>query len=75
MAEQKTAKVIIKKKKFHSVEIPLVNTKIELIGETVGDLKDKTINLDLTLKIWGREIILNILYVICIYYIVCMYII
>ncbi|MFA7707338.1 MAG: hypothetical protein WCX73_00130 [Candidatus Pacearchaeota archaeon] len=56
MAEQKTAKVIIKKKKFHSVEIPLVNTKIELIGETVGELKDKTINLDLTRQLKGKSV-------------------
>ena len=56
MAEQKTAKVIIKKKKFQSVDIPLINSKVELIGESIKDLKDKTINLDLTRQLKGKSV-------------------
>lgn len=56
MVKKKTTKVIIKKKKFHSVEIPLTNSKVELIGESIGDLKDKTINLDLTRELKGKSV-------------------
>jgi len=56
MAEQKSAKVIIKKKKFQSVEIPLINSKVELVGDSIKDLKDKTINLDLTRQLKGKSV-------------------
>ena len=56
MTEQKSAKVIIKKKKFQSVEVPLINSKIELIGDSIEVLKDKTINLDLTRQLKGKSV-------------------
>jgi ribosomal protein S3AE len=56
MAEQKTTKIIIKKKKFQSVEIPLINSRVELVGDSIEDLKDKTINLDLTRQLKGKSV-------------------
>jgi ribosomal protein S3AE len=56
MPEQKTTKVIIKKKKFQSVEIPLINSKVELVGDSIKDLKDKNINLDLTRQLKGKSV-------------------
>jgi ribosomal protein S3AE len=56
MVKQKTTKVLIKKKKFQSVEIPLINSKIELIGDSIKELKDKTINLDLTRQLKGKSV-------------------
>lgn len=49
-------KVIIKKKKFQDVEIPLVKLKIELIGDSIEDVKDRTIKLDLTRQLKGKNI-------------------
>lgn len=49
-------KVITKKKKFQDVEIPLVRLKIELIGDSIEDIKDKTIKLDLTKQLRGKNI-------------------
>lgn len=56
MAQKKTAKVLVKRKKFQPVEIPLTNTKIELIGNSIDELKDKTIKLDLTRQLKGKSI-------------------
>jgi len=56
MAEQKTTKIIIKKKKFQSVEIPLINSRVELVGDSIEDLKDKNINLDLTRQLKGKSV-------------------
>jgi ribosomal protein S3AE len=56
MKKKKTTKVIVKKKRFQSVEIPLTNSKIELIGTSIEDLKDKTINLDLTRQLKGKSV-------------------
>src|SRR4030042_5944647 len=56
MAKQKTATVIVKKKRFQSVEIPLTNSRIELIENSIGNLKDKTINLDLTRQLKGKSV-------------------
>ena len=56
MAEKNTTKVITKRRKFQSVDIPLINSKIELIGNTIEDLKNKTIKLDLTRQLRGKSI-------------------
>jgi len=56
MAKQKTTRVIIKKKKFQSVEIPLINSKMELVGNSIEDLNDKTIKLDLTRQLKGKSV-------------------
>ncbi len=52
----KQTKVIIKKKKFQDVEIPLVRLRIELIGDSIEEIKDKTIKLDLTRQLRGKNI-------------------
>lgn len=49
-------KVITKKKKFQDVEIPLVRLRIELIGDSIEEIKDKTIKLDLTRQLRGKNI-------------------
>lgn len=56
MPEQKTTKIIIKKKKFLPVEIPITNSKVELVGDSIQDLKDSTINLDLTRQLKGKSV-------------------
>jgi len=53
---QKTAKVIIKRKKFQEVEIPLIKSQIELIGNSPEELDNKTIKLDLTRQLRGKSI-------------------
>ena len=53
---QKETKVVIRRKKFQSVEIPLIRTKMELIGNSPEDLKDKTIKLDLTRQLKGKGV-------------------
>lgn len=52
----KETKVITKRRKFQSVEIPLINTKMELVGESIEDLKNKTIKLDLTRQLKGKGV-------------------
>jgi len=49
-------KVMVKRKKFQSVDIPLINTKMELIGNSLEDLKNKTIKLDLTRQLKGKGV-------------------
>ena len=56
MAAEKSTKVLTKRKKFQSVEITLTNTKMELIGNSIEDLKDKTIKLDLTRQLKGKSV-------------------
>jgi len=52
----KETKVIVRRKKFQSVEIPLIRTKIELVGNSPEELKDKTIKLDLTRQLKGKGV-------------------
>tara|TARA_Y100000034_G_scaffold124299_1_gene172274 strand:- start:325 stop:1119 length:795 start_codon:yes stop_codon:yes gene_type:complete len=52
----KETKVVIRRKKFQSVEVPLINTKIELVGNSPEELKDKTIKLDLTRQLKGKGV-------------------
>ena len=52
----KETKVITRRRKFIEVEVPLVNTKIELVGENVESIKNKTINLDLTRQLRGKSV-------------------
>ena len=56
MPPQKQTKVITRRRKFIEVEIPLVNTKIELVGENVASIINKTINLDLTRQLRGKSV-------------------
>ena len=51
----KQTKVITKRKKFQEIEIPLTNSKVELIGNVLEDVKDKRIKLDLTRQLKGKS--------------------
>jgi ribosomal protein S3AE len=51
-----TAKVLAKKKKFFSVNIPLINSEIELAGNTIEELNNRTIKLDLTRQLRGKSV-------------------
>jgi ribosomal protein S3AE len=52
----KQTKVITKKRKFISVDVPLINSEIELVGENPEQIKGKTINLDLTRQLRGKSV-------------------
>ncbi len=52
----KPTKVIVRRKKFIETEIPLINKKVQLVGNSVEDLKNKTIKLDLTRQLRGKSI-------------------
>ena len=54
MAQQ--TKVVIRRKKFQDVEIPIINSKIELLGNSPEEVKDKTIKLDLTRQLKGKSV-------------------
>lgn len=53
---QKQTKVITRRRKFVEVEIPLTRSKIHLIANTLEELKDKTVKLDLTRQLKGKNI-------------------
>jgi ribosomal protein S3AE len=52
----KTTKLLTKRKKFLEVDIPAIRQKIELIAESVEELKDRTIKLDLTRQLKGKSV-------------------
>jgi ribosomal protein S3AE len=52
----KTTKVLTKRKKFIEAEIPLIKTKISLIANSVKELENKTINMDLTRQLKGKNL-------------------
>lgn len=52
----KTAKVMAKRRKFIKVDIPLIRSKIELIGNTPKDIEGRTIKLDLTRQLKGKNV-------------------
>lgn len=56
MAAQKQAKVITKRRKFIDVEVPIIRSKIELIGNSVEDVENRTIKLDLTRQLKGKSV-------------------
>ncbi len=56
MAFKKTTKVITRRRKFQKVEIPLINSTVELIGNTPEDIRGKTIKLDLTRQLKGKSV-------------------
>ena len=55
MAE-KTEKQLVKRKKFIDVDVPIIRSKIELIGDSPKVLKDRTINLDMTRQLKGKSV-------------------
>jgi ribosomal protein S3AE len=56
MAAQKQTKVLTKRKKFIKVDVPLAKTELELVGNTIEDVKDRTIKLDLTRQLRGKGV-------------------
>lgn len=60
---EKADKQLIKRKKFIEVEVPIIRSKIELIGNSSKELKDKTIKLDMTRQLKGKsvELVLKII--------------
>ena len=51
----KQTKVVIRRKKFQEVDVPLIKSKIELIGDSISDIEGKTIKLDLTRQLKGKS--------------------
>lgn len=49
-------KVISKRKKFVKVDIPLIRTTMELVGNSPEELEGKTIKLDLTRQLKGKGV-------------------
>ena len=60
MAVQKKAKVVTKRRKFIEVDMPIIRTKTSLIGNSLADLKDRTITMDLTRQLRGKSIELSL---------------
>ena len=52
----KQTKVIVRRKKFLNVEIPIIRSKIELIGNSNEELEGRTIKLDLTRQLKGKSV-------------------
>ena len=52
----KETKVITKRRKFIEVDIPILDTKVELVGENVADIENRTIKLDLTRSLKGKSV-------------------
>lgn len=48
-------KVITKRRKFQEVEIPIIKTTIELLGDSVKELENKRIKFDLTRQLKGKS--------------------
>jgi ribosomal protein S3AE len=56
MATKKQTKVITRRKKFLPVEIPSINTKVELLGNNNEEIENKTLKLDLTRQLKGKSV-------------------
>lgn len=50
------SKIIARRKKFLEVELPILETNIEVIGENNKDAENKTIKLDLTRYLKGKSV-------------------
>ncbi len=53
---EKQTKVITKRRKFIEVEIPMINQKIELVGDSAEDIEGRTMKLDLTRQLKGKSV-------------------
>ena len=56
MADKKTTKVITRRRKFIEVDVPLIKTKLPIIGASPKDLVNRTIKLDLTRQLKGKSV-------------------
>lgn len=52
----KATKVVVRRKKFQEVDVPITKGKIELIGDGIADIEGKTIKLDLTRQLKGKSV-------------------
>ncbi len=52
----KATKVVVRRKKFQEVDVPITKGKIELVGETIDEIEGKTIKLDLTRQLKGKSV-------------------
>jgi ribosomal protein S3AE len=52
----KTTKVLSKRRKFQEVEVPLIRSNFELIGNSVEELNGRTMELDLTRQLKGKSV-------------------
>ncbi len=55
MEKEKAVKQL-KRKKFFEVDVPILQTKIQLIGNSIQDLNKRTIKLDLTRQLKGKGV-------------------
>ena len=53
---KKQTKIVIRRKKFLPVEVPATNARIELLGNTIEDIENKNIKLDLTRQLKGKSV-------------------
>ena len=56
MADKKTTRIIARRKKFIEVDVPLIKSKLQIIGASPKDLVNRTIKLDLTRQLKGKSV-------------------
>ena len=56
MAPQQKTKVMARRRKFITVDIPFTKTKMDLVANSVEELQGKTIQLDLTRQLRGKSL-------------------
>ncbi len=54
MAKQESA--LVKKKKFFDIEIPMLDTNIQLIGNSLDELNNSLVKIDLTRQLKGKSV-------------------
>src|SRR3989339_1655801 len=54
--QEKAEKQLVKRKKFIEVDVPIIRTKIELIGNSPKELVNRTIKLDVTRQLKGKSV-------------------
>src|SRR3989344_3978449 len=52
----KAAKLITKRRKFFEIDVPILETKFELIGNSIKELENRTLKLDLTRQLRGKGV-------------------
>jgi ribosomal protein S3AE len=52
----KATKVLSKRRKFQEVEVPMIHSTFELIGNSVEELNGRTMELDLTRQLKGKSV-------------------
>lgn len=52
----KQAKVVVRRRKFIEVDIPIIRSKVELIAESPEQTENRTIKLDLTRQLKGKSV-------------------